>query len=390
MRIAQVHNAYQIAGGEDKVVELEHDMLVARGHRVSRYQVTNDGIVGYGQKAATFLATAYNPGARSTFRVWLAQERPDVVHVHNFFPRLSPSIYDACADENIAVVQTLHNFRTLCAGALMLREGQFCDRCVGRLLPYPAVVHRCYRGSLPGSLAVAAMITGYRRQRHRVHRFIALNGFSRQMFIRAGIPAGRIVTKPNGVPDPGPAPEEIEPRTGGLFVGRLSPEKGIAQLLRAWSAIARPLDIVGTGPLLAQLKGEAPASAVFHGLVDSATVRQRMWRSAFLVAPSLSEQFPMALVEAFSCGLPVITSRTEALAEIVTDGKTGLLCEPGDVEDLRAKVTWAIGHPEAMAAMGRAARVAYEQRYSEARNYEMLAGILEAAIAEARNGIGRS
>ena len=391
MRIVQVHNAYQVVGGEDKVVELERAMLVGRHHHITPYQVSNDDIVGVRRKVATFLMTPYNPDARATFRNWLGQERPDVVHVHNFFPKLSPSIYDACADEGVALVQTMHNFRTLCAGGLMLRDGQFCDDCVGRL-PYPAVVHRCYRNSMAGSLAVAGMVTAYRRQRRRVHRFIALNGFARRMFMRAGMAAERVAVKPNFAVDPGVPPIDLVPdgrRTGGLFVGRLSAEKGVVQLVQAWSGIQQTLGVVGTGPLLQQLERHASDRIVLHGFLDSQAVRLKMWLNAFLIAPSLAvEQFPMVLVEAFACGLPVITSRTEAMAEIVTEGETGLLCEPGQVEDLRAKITWAVAHPLEMAAMGRNARAIYEQRYGEARNYAMLMSIYEAAIAEARNEAG--
>ncbi len=370
MRIAQIHNAYQVAGGEDRVVELERSLLAEHGHDVPQYLVSNDDIVGLKKKAATMLATPYSRQARAALYTWLAHEKPDVVHVHNFFPLLSPSIYDACADAGVPVVQTLHNFRTLCAGTLLLRDGKYCDTCVGRL-PVWGIAHRCYRGSLPGSIAVAGMVMSYRRQRHRVQRFIALSAFARDVFVRAGFPAERIALKPNFVRDPGAPP--AGPRSGGLYVGRLSEEKGIDQLITAWHGLDQPLQVGGTGPLEDALRARAPQSAVFRGWMQSDAIREEMYRSAFLVAPSLStEQFPMALAEAFSCGLPVITSRSKALEEIVTEGETGLLCAPGDVGELRDKISWAIAHPSEMARMGLAARDRYEARYSDRTNYDML------------------
>ena len=292
MRIAQIHNAYQIAGGEDRVVELERELLEAHGHEVVPYRVTNDSIAGVKQKVATLLATHYSRPSRAKMRAWLEVTRPEVAHVHNFFPLLSPSIYDACADAGVPVVQTLHNFRTLCAGAFLLRDGQFCDKCVGRS-PVWGVVHRCYRGSLPGSLAVASMIREYHRDPNRVHRYIALNSYARGTFIRSGLPAGRVVVKPNFVTDTGPPPR-LE-RRGGLFVGRLSVDKGVSELVRAWHGIDAPLKIGGTGPLEAKIRAEAPANVEFLGWLGPEQVRQRMLNSAFLLAPSLStEQFPMA------------------------------------------------------------------------------------------------
>lgn len=380
MRIAQIHNAYQIAGGEDRVVELERALLEEHGHDVRQYLVSNDEIVGVGRKARAFVETPYSTSARQALRAWLERERPAVVHVHNFFPMLSPSIYDACADADVPVVQTLHNFRTLCAGALMLRDGAFCDKCVGRF-PVWGMVHRCYRGSLPGSVAVTGMILSYRRQRHRVQRFIALSAYARDVFTRAGMPRDRIALKPNFVRDLG-APPSFS-RTGGLYVGRLSEDKGIAQLIAAWMTTAGTLQVGGTGPLELELRARASPQVTFRGWMQSGEVREAMLRAAFLVAPSLStEQFPMSLAEAFACGLPVITSRSPALEEIVTEGETGLLCRAGDVADLRTKIEWALAHPEEMARMGRAARARYEARYSDRSNYEMLMRIYAEAEAE--------
>ena len=383
MRVAQIHNAYQIAGGEDRVVELERALLESRGDAVETFRVTNDTITGLSGRLATLMSAPYNKTARKQLRSWFEGKDLDVVHVHNFFPLLSPSIYDACADAGLPVVQTLHNFRTFCAGAFMLRNGRYCDKCLGGNRAW-GIVHRCYRGSLPGSLATAGMIREYHRDPLRVHRYVALNAFARRVFVTSGLPAERIVVKPNFVADPGPPPAPSG-RTGGLFVGRLSIDKGVLELVRAWRDVGKPLKIAGTGPLDEAIRTGASPEVSVLGWLSGDEVRRAMQEAEFLVAPSLStEQFPMALVEAFSCGLPVITSRSEALAEIVADGQTGLLCTPGDINELQSKIRWAATHPDDMLRMGRAARMRYETLYSEDVNYAMLTSIYAQAIASAQ------
>ena len=383
MRIAQIHNTYQIAGGEDRVVELEHDMLTRHGHAVETFQVTNDTITGLAAKAGAMLSARYNQASRAALLTWLKQQRPDVVHVHNFFPLLSPSIYDACADAGVPVVQTLHNFRTFCAGGFMLRNGRLCDKCLDGSR-YWGIVHRCYRDSLPGSVGVAAMIREYHRAPERVHRYVALNSYAQRTFARSGLPPRRIVVKPNFVRDPGKPDGRV--RDGGLFVGRLSEDKGVLGLVRAWRGVPGRLRIGGTGPLEAAVRKEAPPQTEMLGWLEADGVREAMQTSAFLLVPSLStEQFPMAIVVAFSCGLPVIASRTDALSEIVVEGKTGLLCAPGDVDDLRRKIEWAIAHPDEIARMGTAARERYETLYSETVNYRTIMDIYAQAVVQARS-----
>lgn len=249
MRILLVHNEYRGPGGEDVVLANEHCLLIERGHAVHVAKVTNADISGWAAKARAAWYTSYRPQSR----FWLAGNiqdfTPDVVHVHNFFPLLTPAIYDACFDAGVAVVQTLHNYRTVCANGLLLREGRPCEDCILGS-PYQAVLHRCYRGSRLGSWTVARLIQVHRSRntwRDKVTRFIALTRFARSKFVEAGLPAEKIVVKPNFVPDPGPPTNDS--RQGALFVGRLAPEKGITTLLRAWATVDASLTVVGDGPL---------------------------------------------------------------------------------------------------------------------------------------------
>ncbi len=384
MRILQVHNAYQQAGGEDAVVANEGVLLSANGHDVRLWSVDNVAITGPWAQLRTAWQVPYSHTARCQLGRVIAEFAPDVVHVHNFFPLITPSVYDACRDAGVPVVQTLHNYRTICAGALLLRDGRPCEDCIGGS-PYQGALHGCYRGSRLGSLAVARMIARHRGQgtwRTKVDRFIALTEFARAKFGEAGFPAEKIAVKPNFVEDGGTRAPEGD-RHGALFVGRLSPEKGIGTLLAAWRDLDAPLRIAGDGPLLSMARGTASPNVMPLGNLPPEAVNQEMARAAFLVMPSQSyEGFPMTLAEAFCRGLPVIASRLGAMAEIVEDRVTGLHFAPGDAHDLAAKARWAADHPEEMRRMGANARRVYVERYAPEVNYEKLLAIYQAAIRE--------
>lgn len=382
MKIALVHNFYQQAGGEDAVFRNERDLLAAEANEVVTYTLDNAAITGPRARIAAAVNAGYSRGARHRFAQWLADNRPDVVHIHNFFPLLSPSIYDACEAAGIPIVQTLHNFRTTCAGALLLRDGVVCEKCVGSS-PVWGVVHRCYRGSAAGSLSVTGMIGSFRRRAHKVSRFIALTEFARTKFIAAGIEPARITVKPNFVAAPPPAPRAADDRPHGLYVGRLSPEKGVDVLVKAWRDMPLPLHIAGDGPLRASLAASAAGNVEFLGGLPRERITAEMATASFLVVPSTwYEMFPMVIVEAFAMGLPVIASRIGSLGEIITHGETGLQFAPGDAGELAQQVAWAITHPAALRRMGATARATYERLYSPAANYQALVAIYRDAIAD--------
>ena len=386
MRVLIIHNYYQQVGGEDVVVANEHKLFSQNGHEVRLCTVSNDDIAGTLSKLKTAWQTPYSTWGRDWLRGHIRAFRPDVVHVHNFFPLLTPAVYDACRAAGVPVVQTLHNYRTVCAGALLMRDGRPCEDCVGRS-PYQGVLHKCYRGSRLGSLAVARMIAyhhGHGTWREKVDRFIALTEFSKSRFVAAGFPAAKICVKPNFVTDPGgPDGRHDVDRNGALFVGRLSAEKGIGTLLEAWKSVQAPLVIAGGGPLAAVVEQVVDRGRIqWLGQLPTAEISKAMGSAEFLIIPSeWYEGFPMVIVEAFACGLPVIASRLGAMAEIVEDGVTGLHFKPGDAADLAAKVRWAVEHPAEMREMGRRARQVYEQKYTPEVNYRQLMAIYDAALA---------
>lgn len=379
-----VHNAYQRRGGEDSVVESERELLRSHGHDVEIYCRDNSAISAVPGPTLA-LQTLWSHRTEREIREAITRFRPDVIHVHNTFPLISPSLYWAAHKARTPVIQTLHNFRLVCPQAMLLRDGKVCEDCVGKI-PWRAVVHRCYRRSASQSALSAGSITLHRligTYARRINRYIALSQFARAKFVEGGLPPDKLVIKPHFVDI---ARAADRPREGGLFVGRLSPEKGtavLAQALSRWDGGA--LTVAGTGPDEAHVSS---TKAHMAGYVRPSDVYSKMRLAAYLVMPSIwYENFPRTIVEAFACGLPVIASRAGSLAELVEDGKTGLLFEPGSADDLVNKMRWAEQHPEQLAKMGRNARAEYESKYTPDLNYQHLIDIYGQAIAD--NNAGR-
>lgn len=385
MRILIIHNRYQQAGGEDSVSAAEAALLQAGGHEVERLDFANDHIGGAMAAARAALLGAYNPVSRRLADEAIARFRPDVVHVHNFFPTASPAIFYACSAARTPVVWTLHNFRVTCANALLMRDGDVCEDCLGGT-GWSGIRHRCYRGSLAGSAAVTAVHRGHAALgtwARRVDRFIALTAFSRSVFVRAGLPADKLAVKPNFISDPG-VHQRYPTRTGALFVGRLSEEKGVDTLLDAWADLQLPLTIVGDGPEAARLQAKAGANVRFLGRLGREAVIDAMAAAAVVVVPSRwYENFPMTVVEAFAAGAPVIASGLGALNEVVTEGVNGLHFRSNDAGDLTAVVRRAFREPELLGRLGQGARATYERELTPERNLAMLEAIYVDAQARA-------
>lgn len=380
------HNFYQRPGGEDEVFRAETRLLSSRGHQVVTYTAENETIRG-ASRLEVAGRTLWNRTVYRELRGLFRRYRPEVAHFHNTFPLISPAAYYAARAEGVPVVQTLHNFRLGCPNALLFRRGRVCESCLGRAVPWPGVVYACYRDSRAATAVTAGMLGVHRALgtwSRCVDRYVALTSFARERFIAAGLPAHRIVVKPNFMfPDPGVG----QHRGGyGLFVGRLSPEKGLETLLQAWERIGDrfTLKIVGDGPLAGLL--EEPSSGVeWLRWRSRDEVLALMKEAAFLVLPSeWYENFPMTLVEAFATGLPVIGSRLGSLAELIRDGETGRCFQPGNSADLAASLEWAIAHPMRLEVQGRVAREEFETRYTADRNYEMLTRIYASARERAR------
>jgi glycosyltransferase involved in cell wall biosynthesis len=388
LKVAVVHNHYQRAGGEDTVCAAEIALLVARAHDVVPFHLDNTAIEQMG-RVALARACLWNRTVHGDLRRLFAETKPAIAHFHNTFPLVSPAAYYAARAEGVAVVQTLHNYRLLCPNGILFRQGGVCENCVGRSVPWPSVVHACYRGSRSASAVTAGMLTLHRALgtwTDAVDLYIALTNFSRRKFIEGGIPEEKIVVKPNFLStDPG-----VGLHKGGfaLFVGRLAVGKGIQTLLEACRQLggACRLKIVGEGPLESHAR-ESISGVEWLGWQSRERVTALMREASFLIFPSeWYETFGMALVEAFAAGLPVVASGLGSAAEIVRDYETGRHFAAGDAGDLAAKIEWALAHPAELAEMGRRARREYELNYTPDQNYRALIQIYTRAIHARASG----
>lgn len=384
MKILVVHNFYQQAGGEDVVFRAETALLRRHGHDVQTFTVSND-LIEQTPRLQVAAQTVWNARMARKVTALVREHGSEVVHFHNTFPLLSPAVYKGAHVGGAAVVQTLHNFRLLCANALLLRDGQICEDCLGKL-PLAAVQHSCYRGSRSASAVVAAMQTVHRAAgtyRTGVDAYIALTGFARDKFIAGGLPPERIAVKPNFLE------ERPAPGTGdggyALFVGRLSPEKGIETLLQAWAELGAtiPLRIVGDGPLASRVAEaeQALPGVSWLGKLDPAEVREQMRGAAVLAVPSVwYEGGPLTMIEGWGVGLPVVASDLGAMSSMIQPGENGLLFRPGDAGDLAAQVRWLWEHPEDRQRMRDGALQTFHDTYSPERNYEQLIRIYGEAL----------
>jgi glycosyltransferase involved in cell wall biosynthesis len=394
MKVVLVHNYYQQRGGEDIVFESERDLLRRHGHAVVEYCRSNKELPdrSYANKLMAAKTALWASDSRREFYRLLEREKPDIVHVHNTFLRVSPSIYWACHEAGVPVVQTLHNYRLFCPAGNFMRAAHVCEECVGHSL-MRAVRYRCYRGSRSATATVASISLLHRwlgTWSERIDRYIVPSNFTRNKFVEAGLSAAKLVVKPNFIhPDPGC---RTEAEDYVVFVGRLSEEKGVATLLAAFQLLPQPMPLVifGEGPLRQVLEQEAAARGLssyvrFCGWAAHRDALRAVRAARFLVVPSVGyETFGNAIAEAYACGVPVIASALGAIEDIVCDGETGLLVRAGDAADLAEKIAWAWAHPQEMKSMGRAARLEYEARYTAARNHSMLMNIYEATITAPR------
>ncbi|MFG3498278.1 glycosyltransferase [Streptomyces sp. NPDC047928] len=402
MRVLVVHNRYASAqpSGENKVVDQEVALLRGAGHRVEVFERRSDDIAARSLlgKAAVPLLVPWNPGVRKELAARLRAERPDVVHVHNVFPLLSPAVLAACADAGVPAVATLHNYTQVCPPGTLQRDGRPCAECVGAAVPLPAVRHGCYRNSRLATVPLAVGLSVNRRRWWSgVERFFCISAAQRDVLVGAGMPAGRLAVKHNFVPDPGSG------RVGAgehlLYLGRLAEAKGVRLLMAAWDEVAAhggvgvPLVIAGAGPLEPEVTAWAAGrdDVRYVGLYDPDQCRRAIARSVAVVAPSTwLEAFGLVVVEAMAAGVPAVAAGHGAFVELVDDGVTGLLHRPGEPASLASGIRRITAGPDRNREMGQAARRRYEQGFSPAVGLERLVDGYRTAIAGRTESMGGS
>jgi glycosyltransferase involved in cell wall biosynthesis len=400
VRVLQIHNRYRHAGGEDLVVSAEASMLRRAGIEVLTEHADNEG-AGAGLLGLAWSSSWSREWRRRVYAI-CTEWKPDIAHVHNFWMRISPSVHRACRDAGVATVQTLHNYRLMCANAALFREGNLCTDCLTGGT-WRGVVRRCYHGSFPASVLVTRMIESNRLRgtwyKH-VNAFIALSDHQRSLFTSSGcLPEDVVHVKPNFLDDPGPPDSMPSASKTVVFIGRLTLEKGPAWLIDAWKQSlgrhAARLLIIGDGPDGAVLRrmaaeGSCDPRIDFAGFCDPATTLAHLTRARFCAVPSLwYEPFGRVAVEAFACGKPVIASDTSGLGELVEHGKTGLKVPLSDTNAFALAIEQLATNDALVDQMGRAARASYLSRFTPDANINLLLRIYESAIQRAVNSRSR-
>ncbi|WP_179638200.1 glycosyltransferase [Tunturiibacter empetritectus] len=359
-------------------------MLRSRGEEVIEYvldnaEIRSENLITVG------LQSIWNSKEFDNIKQLIRSERPDIMKVDNFFPRLSPSIFRAAKEMGIPTALSVRNYRLVCPSANLFRDGHVCTTCVGSKVALSAIQHRCYRKSYLQSAAVVASNV-YAHLRgvwgDSVDRFIAVSSFVKQQLVAGGFPEDRIIVKPNFISDTG-----VGDGSGGygLYVGRLTEEKGVRSLLKAWKNILQPvrLKLIGDGPLesIVREASEADSRIEYLGRRSLSDVCEYLGNAAFLIFPSeWYEPFGRTIVEAYSKGTPVIAAATPPMQAMVEDGVTGLLYRPGDSVELASVVSSLTSDPDRLRSLRLQARARYLALYTEEQNYQQLMAAFQECI----------
>jgi glycosyltransferase involved in cell wall biosynthesis len=393
MKLVLVHNFYgsSAPSGENQVFRAEKNLLLERGHSVEELSRKSDEIRKHKSWGALrgALSTPWNPWMARNIRILATEFQPSVVHVHNTFPLISPSIFSSVGKRS-AKVLTLHNYRLFCPAAIPLREGKVCTQCLDSQSVIPSLRHGCYRNSRIATLPLAANVALHRwlgTWTIHVDAFIALSEFQRELMINAGLPKHKVHVKPNFFPG-NPTPVKWSARKGDfVFVGRLSEEKGLLTLIEAWrqwGETAPQLRVIGEGPLRNDLqKRAAGLNILFLGQLPVEQTQSEIASARMLVLPSQCfEGFPMVIREAFAFGTPAAVSNLGPLPSIVQCGKSGLVFESANVNSLLEKLRTAWKSPDLLEQLGQGARLSFEANYNEDTNYQKLMEIYDRALFE--------
>ncbi|REK12652.1 MAG: glycosyltransferase [Planctomycetota bacterium] len=388
MKLLQVYNDYRSnCGGEATVVALIDALMKRRGHSTSLLMRTSKGLdSNFRGKLRAFASGIYNWSARREMARILAADRPDIVHVHNLYPLISPSVLVACRQAGVPVVMTSHNYMLTCPNVNHLYQGRICEKCRGGR-EYWCAVQNC-RQNRAESIAYAMRSAAARKLRlfrDDVTTHIVLSEFARRRLLEEGYDEDQVVALPNMVD----APRHVVDRDAGDYVafsGRMAPEKGIEVLLEAAARLPDvPVRLAGDGPMLDKLRAAAPPNVTFLGRVNFDDMGTFYDRARFLVVPSRwFEGCPLVVSEAMSRSLPVVASRVGGLPEFVDDGATGRLFETGNVDELTSHIRALWDRPELCQEMGAAGREKALREYNENDYYRRLFDIYEDAISRNR------
>jgi glycosyltransferase involved in cell wall biosynthesis len=392
MRILLAHNRYRSVApsGENRVVDREGEALAALGHEVIRFERFSDDIGGWPKaKKATLPARAvWSRDSHRDLAAVLAARRPDVVHLHNTFPLLSPSVLYACRAAGVPVVATIHNYKLACANGEFFRDGAVCHDCAGHS-PAQGVQHGCYRGSRVATVPVALATAVHRPAwRSLVSAYIFISASQRDLLQGVGLPAERSFVRHNLIP-PHDRPQQDRTATV-VYAGRLDRAKGVRLLMAGWdNYLARSpqpelrLVIAGAGPLQGDDAAWASSrpSVELAGQLGSDQCADLIARARAVVLPSeWEETFGLVAVEAMAAGTAPIAAGHGSFTELISPGVDGVLFPPGDAAALGLALADAQSHPEQYEIYGDHARKSYEQRFDPTQNLEQLVEIYRYAM----------
>ncbi|MGB8190931.1 MAG: glycosyltransferase family 4 protein [Chitinophagaceae bacterium] len=395
MRVLFIHNQYRQPGGEDVALELESTLLKERGHEVTTVLFSNDEAAGFGGALRSGMNAIYNKRSAQKVKEAIKEFKPDIIHVHNWFFAASPSVFYAASKEKLPVIMTIHNYRMICANALLLRDNHPCELCVNKTYPVDGIRYKCYRNSASQSALVTA-ITSIHKSLHtwqrKVNNYIVLTPFAKSRLAGSSfkVEPERMIIKPNFIPDPG---QGTLPREDFfLFAGRLSVEKGVHVLMQAFSALPdAKLVVIGEGEEKESLIQQyaSAGNITFAGKRSRPELLDMMKKCRAVIFPSIwYEGLPFIILEAFATGTPVIASQLGAMAEAITHGYNGLHFVPGDVDGLRQAVQTAAQTSPATEQMYANARATYLEKYHPDIHYTSILSIYEKTIANSKSSNG--
>jgi glycosyltransferase involved in cell wall biosynthesis len=385
MRFVFAHNRYVLRGGEDESREFEISMLRARGHEVFEYVVDNNDI-NRRNLVSIGIRSVWNGDQYQRVRTFVGRTKPDILKVDNYFPLLSPSIFEAAKSMGVATVLSVRNYRLICPAGTLFRSGRICKDCIGAKFALPAIRHRCLHNSY---LQTSSVVLSNALSRVRgtwansVDQYVAVSELVKRLLVSGGFSPKKISVKANSIPDTGPGDGSGK---FAIFVGRLIEEKGIRTMLAAWEKVGAkmPLKVIGEGAL-AGLVQQAASESPFVEYLGRKTLKEvceLIGRAAVLIFPSeWLEPFGRSIVEAYSKGTPVIAANTEGMRDMIEDGTTGLVYRSGDSDDLAEKVLSLAGTPERLERMRDRARERYLKCYSEEHNYSEMMSVFARALA---------
>lgn len=383
--ILLVHNFYKIGGGEHTVFANEKQMLIDNGHSVLEYTRHNDEIRGIWSKLLIPMITVFNWRTYFEVKKIIITNKIDIVHCHNTFPLISPSVYYAANSCCVPVIQTIHNFRLLCPNGILYRDGEICEDCIRKTM-FESIKHKCYRGSMIQTVVIVGMLQIHRfigTFTKKVDRYIVLTEFNKEKF-KSLIPISKMTTKPNFSLTECEMNSKEKKKGYFIFVGRLEKAKGISFVLDVWKRmlVNEKLVIIGDGPLADDVEQICRKCGHIDYLGPQShekTVEYIKNSNALVFASEMYEGFPMVILEAMSQGTAIIAPNVGNASRIVNDMLTGLHFKFRDEEDFVHKVK-SMSDSSQYGFLGSNGRMVFERCYTSHKNYEMLLDVYKGVM----------